>query len=189
MDLVPDPDPEILLIDRARGGDAHALAAVVALWGPRVRRMASRLCPVTEALDAAQESLLVLSTKLGGLRSSEALVSWTFQIVRRQCQRAFSRVRRETDLARHLGFLAPDQERSAPEDRLSLGELARIVAELPERDRAVLTCRDLEGLSLAETAYRLGLGLAAAKSRLHRARATLRQRMVSSPLARTLRRW
>ena len=53
----------------------------------------------------------------------------------------------------------------------------------------MLQCRDLEGLSLTETADRLGLGLAATKSRLHRARTVLRQRMTASPLARTLRRW
>ena len=119
--MEPSSDPELHLIDRARGGDAQALAAVVSLWGPRVRRMASRLCPVTEALDAAQESLLLLSTRIGGLRSSEALVSWTFQIVRRQCLRAFSRVHRETEVARHLGYLAPPSKRPGPRTVFSWG--------------------------------------------------------------------
>lgn len=182
-------ESEALLIARAQRGDVRAMEDLVRLWGPRVRRFASRLCPLTEALDAAQESLLILSTRVGTLRSADAVVSWTFQIVKRQCVKVFSRVRRDTALARELGYRNPEAGDPAI-DRLGwLEELARVLANLPERDREVLILRDLEGLTLRDSAQRLGLSEAATKSRLHRARTTLRERMLASPRVRTLPEW
>lgn len=171
------------LIDRARRGDLKALDEVVRRWSPRVRRFASRLCPATEVLDAVQESMLVLSSRIGTLRSSEALISWSFQIVKRHCIKVMARVTRETALARNLGPLT-DVPDHLPADREPLlAELARVVAQLPPRDREILVLRDLEELSSAEAAVRLGLTEAAMKSRLHRARSLLRRRMMASPLA------
>lgn len=180
---------ETELITRAQEGDARAIEALVRLWGPRVRRFASRLCPVTEALDAAQESLLILSTRVGTLRSAEAIVSWTFQIVKRQCVKVFSRVRRDTALARELGYRNPEATSPAGNRQGWLEELGRVLAGLPERDRQVLLLRDWEEVPVKESARRLGLSEAAVKSRLHRARALLRERMLASPLVRTLPEW
>ena len=170
-------------------GDARALNDVIHLWGPRVRRFAGRLCPATEVLDAVQETLLVLASRIGTLRSVEALTSWTYQVVRRFCVRTFSLVRRETAVAKELGYLAPDPTNARPEQILLLNELARVLETLVPRDREILVLRDLEGLSIQDTAAALGIGPAAVKSRLHRARLALRSRMSDSPLARVLSRW
>ena len=54
-------------------------------------------------------------------------------------------------------------------------EISRVMAVLPPHYRAVLLMRDIDGLTLNETAAQLGLELAATKSRLHRARALMRE--------------
>lgn len=182
-------ETEAQLIEKAQSGDPRAIEALVRLWGPRVRRFASRLCPVTEALDAAQESLLILSTRFGSLRSADAVVSWTFQIVKRQCVKVFSRVRRDTALARELGYRNPEAVMPSIDRRGWLEVLGQVLATLPERDQQVLILRDLEALPLAEAARRLGITETATKSRLHRARALLRERMLASPLTKALPEW
>ena len=76
------------------------------------------------------------------------------------------------DLGLRAGWGGP-----SPEDAAMSSERAALFAaalgRLAEEDRAVLTLRDLEGLSGEETASVLGLSLAAMKSRLHRARLAL----------------
>lgn len=182
-------DQELALVSRAVAGDPEALEAVIRLWGPRVRRFAGRLCPATEVLDAVQETLLILASRIGTLRVAEALTSWSFQVVKRQCLKAFSHLRRDTALARTLGVLDEGDFALESGREPLLEEFARIFAAMPRRDREILTLRDLEGLSTRSTALRLGVGEVAVKSRLHRARALLRQRMVASPLARSLLEW
>ena len=179
---------EFALIDRARGGDPMAVAELLRLWSPRIRRFAGRLCPATEVLDVVQETLLVLATKLNSLRSSQALVSWSFQIVRRHCIKAFSHIRRETALVRELGFLTPEQRKPNNDQIFLLEELARQLSSLPAKEREILVLRDIEGVSIREAAIRLAIGETAVKSRLHRARRELRRRMIAAtqePIAET----
>jgi len=159
---------EVDLVNRAVAGDSQALEAVLRLWGPRVRRFASRLCPATEVLDAVQETLLVLIDRIGTLRAAEALTSWSFQVVKRHCRKIGSLWLRDIAIARELG--AREEESAFPDAHRLL---------LSAKDRQIITLRDLEELSIQQTADRLGLEPAAVKSRLHRARVALRKRMTA----------
>jgi RNA polymerase sigma-70 factor (ECF subfamily) len=58
--------------------------------------------------------------------------------------------------------------------------LSTALAELPEDYRAVVILRDVEGFSTAEVAETLGLSVANAKTRAHRARLFLRHRLTES---------
>jgi RNA polymerase sigma-70 factor (ECF subfamily) len=69
--------------------------------------------------------------------------------------------------------------------RQTASALASALAQLPEDAREVLLLRDVEGLEGAEVAAALGIGLAAMKSRLHRARLELKVR-VEAVLGRAL---
>ncbi len=71
---------------------------------------------------------------------------------------------------------APTLEAIAPVDALA-GCVARVLAELPPDDAAVLRACDLEGRTQREFAEQQGLSLPAAKSRLLRARQRLRDRL------------
>ncbi len=161
--------PSDLVIKAAQGGDQRAIGVLVEGSHVHVRRFAKALCATPEdAEEAAQEALVTLFGKIGTLRASAALASWMFAIVRNECLRR-SRV------ALHR---APSgAEPSAEEVALAHLELERVVATiaaLPVEQRTVLVARDVQGLSGAATARALGLSRAAMKSRLHRARATLR---------------
>jgi len=180
---VQDEDPhhaELTLLDRIRARDPSALTALDALYRPSLLGFARRLAgELGTAEDAVQEALLALWTHPPELRARGNLRAWLVTTTRHALYR------------RRL----KDQRAALPEDLLELGaaagwgdpELGRHVeatlarrdclehalARLPVDDREILGLVDIEELSLDETATALGIGLAATKSRLHRARLKL----------------
>ncbi len=166
--------PTEQVVSAAQQGDPRAIATLLDGSHAHVQRFAHTLCSTPEdAEDAAQEALIILYRKIGTLRVVAALASWMFQIVRNECIR-------RSRLALHRPFSSTVVEPSAEDTALAHLEVERIVdsiAELPPDQRAVLVLRDIQGLSGAATAQALGLSRAAMKSRLHRARETLRSRL------------
>lgn len=170
---------EIELIEKAIAGDEAALSAVLRDWSPRIRRFAYRFCPTSEVLDAVQETLIVVSKRISGLRSAKALVSWLFQIVKRQCQRILGLISRESRIARRLERLLPDAEEAPSRQVEMVAILQSALLSLEARERQILMLRDMEGLSTRETAAHLGIGEAAVKSRLHRAREAVKEKLLA----------
>jgi RNA polymerase sigma factor (sigma-70 family) len=95
-----------------------------------------------------------------------------------ECLRRARRTWRGDELTR------PDTTVSAEDDvmqRLEAQRVAAAVAELPADQRRVLIMRDIQGYAGRAVADALGLSTPAMKSRLHRARATVRQRLLPDP--------
>lgn len=157
------------LVAAAQSGDESSIAALVSGAHPHVQRFAFSLCASSEdAEDAAQEAMIVLFRKIGTLRAASALGSWMFQIVRHECLRRARAVVRQVE---------PTEIPSAEDDvlrRLEVERVASVIASLPPDQRRVLIMRDVQGLPGRSVARSVGLTSAAMKSRLHRARATVR---------------
>ncbi len=161
------------IIEAARAGDPQALNEVLACSRQDLRRYAEHHCEVNDVEDAVQESLFTASTRLGDLRQTEALVSWMFRIVKRECNRMRRgwRMLTNQDIDEAiLPLVLPD----AHQLRLDIG---KAMGELPAHYREILLLRDVEGLSLEQLCTALGLELAAVKSRLHRARTVMREKL------------
>jgi RNA polymerase sigma-70 factor, ECF subfamily len=134
-----------------------------------------------DAEDVLVEALLKAYQSLHQLREQKTFRAWLAQIGRRVCWHLKARealaplVRLSTleDQGTELADTAPSPEVELGRKRLR-ALIADAIAELDEPSRAVYEMRDVEGLSGAETAARLGLTLVAQKSRLHRARAQVR---------------
>jgi RNA polymerase sigma factor (sigma-70 family) len=150
-----------------------------------VWRLARRLTASDEeALDACQEIFVRVWRGLGGFRGEAKLSTWIFQIAwnylrwhrRRRIRQPLWVVRDNDDGDSPLDRVAdpaPDPERQAT----SVERLARLrsaLAELPEHHRVVIWLRDGEDLSYEEIADVLGVPIGTVRSRLARARATLR---------------
>ncbi|MER5769741.1 RNA polymerase sigma factor [Streptomyces sp. NPDC001985] len=172
------------LVLAAQRGDSEATAALLSGSHPHVRRFAHSLCASPEdAEDAAQEALIILYRRIGMLRASGALASWMFRIVRNECLRRVRRLRRPEDpmgagATSTAGHSAASARRSAEDEvleRLEADWVVNAILALPADQRRVLIMRDVQGESGRRTADALGLTTAAMKSRLHRARATLRE--------------
>jgi RNA polymerase sigma factor (sigma-70 family) len=174
-DATTGPAPPGDLVAAACRGDAGAMDALLRRAQPDARRFARRVCATAEdAEDAVQLALFQIHRRLGSLRDAAALVAWTFRIVTRACLRMLRLRGRET------GWDAAAMERlvaATPEPTLRR-DVLRALADLPESYRTVLVLRDVEEMTAPEAAAVLGLSVEATKSRLHRARAMLRERLL-----------
>jgi RNA polymerase sigma-70 factor (ECF subfamily) len=150
-----------------------------------VYRQMIRVCGNREdAEDVLIEALLKAYRSLNGLQAEEAFRAWLARIASRVCwqlkkREALAPVMQLSALEEG-GMEAADPAPSA-EDRAAGAQLKAILREalesLPENYRRVYELRAVEELSGEETAARLGLSLAAMKSRWYRARTLLRRRL------------
>jgi RNA polymerase sigma-70 factor (ECF subfamily) len=138
-----------------------------------------------DAEEVAQETLLKVFENFDQLRDPERVRPWIFRIAKNAClmQRRKSVFAPAQELS--LDELAPGAETRelglAPEGELLRAELHavidRVIAELPPIYRAVVLLRDIEELSTDETAQILDLGADVVKTRLHRGRVAMRQKL------------
>ncbi|EST35692.1 RNA polymerase sigma factor [Streptomyces roseochromogenus] len=171
------PWPDERLIKAAQDGDVTSLTTVVMESQPHVRRFALSLCASPQdAEDAAQEALIILYRKIGTLRTTGALASWMFRIVRNECLRQVRLlVSRSDNTAAQPEACARQSAEDAVLRGMEVERIAAAVSALPGDQRQVLIMRDVQGLPGTAVARSLGLSNAAMKSRLHRARVALRR--------------
>lgn len=175
-------DALVALVLRAKEGDPAAIDALLRQRRPDVVRYAARLCiSPADAEEATQETLIALSRYIGSLREVAALSSWLFRAVRTHCTRLARRslVHVLTDDPEPIALEGPNPEEQLVDRRLR-ERLSHILEALPAELRDVLLLRDILGESTSETAAQLGLAVPALKSRLHRARATVKEELLRS---------
>ncbi len=162
------------LILAAQLGDSSALDRLLLVSATDARRYARRHCHVSDIDDAVQEALLILVRKISALKAAAAFSGWLFTIVRRECDRlARAMLRHESlDEARVESYLAAETDLELRTD------LSAALESLPGPYRRVVLMRDFEELTIAEIASALGEAPGAVKSRLHRARAMVREYLV-----------
>lgn len=163
--------------------------ALVRATYPQVHRLCLRLLKdPADAADATQEVFIRVTRSVLGFRGESAFGTWLHRVTVNVCattarRRGDRRARGET--AGRTAFAGPDEEGWAavaeddPAGRtVELDEanaVARAIRGLSAEERAIVTLRDLEGLSTREAARMLGISEGAAKVRLHRAHARLRE--------------
>lgn len=162
------------LVTASRGGSRAAMEELAKRWTPRLIRFAARMLGTAEgAGDIAQETWASALPALRRLRDPAHFPAWIYAIARRKCADAVrSAVRR-----RRLSAAVAAEPVPAPAsvDDGERGGLARAMAALPPEQRAALSLFYGEDLSLQEIAVVLGVPLGTVKSRLHTARAALRE--------------
>ena len=163
---------------------------------PRVLRYLVRMVGEAEAEDLTQEVFAKVAHALRTFRGESSLSTWIYRIATntaldamrkplfRQAVRE-KKVPLEEIARRSEGDLACASEGNPPlDERVIRGEMNAcirgVIDTLPANYRTCIVLSDLEDLSDAEIAEILGLSLQAAKIRLHRARARLRERLEAS---------
>ena len=185
------------LIRRLQAGDDTAVHELAERYGSRIFQLAMRYMKNREdAEEVVQDVLMKVYRKVDAFRGDAALSSWIYRIT---FNTAMSRLRtsrqvRAADAERDRALAAataageereaarqPADWSSMPDEellRLQLRDaVATAIAELPEIYRAPLVLRDIEGLSTEEASSRLHLKGQTLKSRLHRGRLMLRDRL------------
>ena len=176
------PLTEHELVERARGGDGPAYAALVRDHEEIAFRIAYVICGnAADAEEAAQEAFVKAYNALGRFRAGEPLRPWLLAIVANEARnRRRAAGRRAALTLRAAGEGRPSGEAApSPEAALLAGErreaLLAGLGRLSERDRTVIACRYLLDLSEAETAAALDVRPGTVKSRLSRALERLRE--------------
>jgi RNA polymerase sigma-70 factor, ECF subfamily len=183
--LAPDPDESSALLERARNGDAAALESLLHLVQPQLYRFSMKMCRHTEdAEDVLQDTMLTLARSFKDFRGASSLSTWLYTITRSFC---IKKRRKSVYAPNHQESLdhLESIDRSAlasnapsPHEQAESAEVWQQVQasinKLEPAHREILVLRDVEGLKAKEVAEVVGISVAAVKSRLHRARADLR---------------
>jgi RNA polymerase sigma-70 factor (ECF subfamily) len=179
---IPDELSETELVARARRRDEAAIRTLVRLNNLRLYRTARAvLADDAEAEDVVQETYLRAFTRLDTFRGGSSFSTWLTRIALNE---AFGRLRRRRP-GRAEASRADTEERGSiimfpappsaqPEASVARRQLGALIEQaiddLPPSFRIVFVLREIEGLSVEETAGQLGLNPATVKTRLYRAR-------------------
>ena len=181
---------EAPLVARAKAGDSSAFSELVSHYERRVFRMAKQITQNDDdAEDVLQETFLKAYTHLDNFQGNSKFYTW---LVRIAVNEALMKLRKrrsdrtvpldepidtgEDEMVREIAVWDEN-----PEETYSREELAALLDEavqsLKPAYRTVFLLRDIEELSIEETAEALKLSISAVKSRLLRARLQLREKL------------
>ena len=157
----------------AQAGDPGALEQLLVQARPNIRRYALRQCHRSSAIeDVVQEALIILYRRVGTVRSAAALGAWLVKVVARLCMLPVLMLMRGVEELKSI----EDSSRFAkiPVDDLRL-DLVRALESLSAPHREVILLRDMQEMTIGEIARSLNITRVATKSRLHRARALVKE--------------
>lgn len=173
-------DQDTPLVARARGGDRSAFSRLVERHHGRVFNTACRMLGDREAAaDVTQETFLAAWRALGAFEERARFATWITRIAMNRCRN----VRRSPAAARTVPLLEdpPGNPGLGPEavvgDRELAAHVERALGQIEPAHREVLVLREIEGLPYDAIAGVLDVEEGTVKSRLHRARAALREKL------------
>jgi RNA polymerase sigma-70 factor (ECF subfamily) len=185
-----DERDESSLIEAAQRGNLDAFNELVLIYQDRVYNLAYRMMgDPASASDAAQEAFIKAYRHIRSFRGG-SFRSWLLRIVSNTCYDEFRRRKRQP-ITSWEDFGEVDEEANpaliddaeSPEASVQRWELTQVIQEaisaLSSDHRIVLLLSDVEGLSYAEIAETLDIPVGTVKSRLSRARASVRDLLQS----------
>ena len=143
------------------------------------RRVGSR----DTAEDILQDVMLRIHRHAAGVERAEAVAAWVHQITKNAIADHYrsARIRREVAAGIHTDHDAPgESEPEAPDVRAEIAAcMAPLLRRLPPIYREALTLTEVEGMTQAEAAARVGLSPSGMKSRVQRARRRLERVLIN----------
>ncbi|MEO0072882.1 MAG: sigma-70 family RNA polymerase sigma factor [candidate division WOR-3 bacterium] len=196
--LTKKPQPQALpvadseLVKKAQAGDNNAFTELVRRYEHKVYNIAYRMLGnEEEAKDAMQDVFIRVYKFLRKFQSKSSFYTWLYRITTNVCLTRLKnrqKLESKTESLDEPTRLQEDEvERELPDYRQNPEELylrermrealQMAINELPSDYRAVVVLRDLQGLSNKEVSKALKISVAAVKSRLHRGRVFLREKL------------
>lgn len=181
--IAPVPPSDLLLARRAAAGQADAWDELIDLYGGKLYNLALHFSGSREeAEDLTQEIFLRLHQNLRQYRGDCPLASWALRLSRNLCIDHYRRTRQERrsvwlsdEILSHVPGADDVQARAQWREEIEAVHIA--LREMSEDLAEVVLLRDLQGWSLEEVAASLDVPLGTVKSRLHRARLEVAERV------------
>jgi len=190
---VPEPDSDHSLLEATRAGDEAAFAELVRRYRNQITNYVYRMTnDYDTAVDLAQETFVRVYRAAERYQSNYAFSTYIYRIATNLAISELRRRKRRRLVSLTAFFQRRDQEGEAyefdPPDSRPLQDttlvederrsaVARAIATLPDKYRAPLVLRDVEGHSYDEIAHILEMSEGTVKSRINRARAFLRDKL------------
>jgi RNA polymerase sigma-70 factor, ECF subfamily len=184
--------PEIS-VEALRSGDREAFAQLVETYSGQMYRLALKMLnDAQDAEDVLQNTFIKAFQHVAGFEGRSSLSTWLYRIAANEALMMI-RKRRPGIIEMDAELVDADDADRAPSEFVDWGllpeeellsgeakkELEQAVQNLPEKLRIVFLLRDIEGLSIQETAQALELHETAVKTRLLRARLRLREELAN----------
>ncbi|PKL83710.1 MAG: RNA polymerase subunit sigma-70 [Ignavibacteriae bacterium HGW-Ignavibacteriae-3] len=178
---------ELRLIEEAQNGNKKALAELVKLYEQTVYNFSFKICRNKEKAEhTMQETFLSMVKNIKQFSGQSKLSTWLYRVVSNHCL-MLARSQGKHEFTSFEDESAVIDEKSIADWKVTPDKIAEnnelrefldiAIGKLPADYRVVFMLRDVEGLSTEETAKAVDLTVAAVKSRLHRARAFLRDEL------------
>lgn len=177
------PDRE--LVTRCQEGDVEAFNALVLRHQDRVFAAVTRFCGNAEdAADVVQRAFINAYRKIGDFKNDAAFSTWIYRIAFNQAI-SFRRENRRPSISIHgkgdEGLIAEPVDERPPGESMESEETQKKVQQalerLDEEDRKIIILKDLQGHSYDEIAAILEVPKGTVRSRLHRARMELKEKL------------
>jgi RNA polymerase sigma-70 factor (ECF subfamily) len=184
LDFILEQPTDLELIERCLNQDQSAWEQIVGRYKRKVFGIAYKFTGrFEEAEDLTQEVFLKVYKALETYKKEQEFSWWLVSVSRNACIDYYRSTKRERKLLSHGLDKIKDFkfEGLSPEGSMQAAErsktLRQSLSELPDDLRTVLVLRDLKGMSYKEIADQLGLVEGTVKSRIHRGRAELAEKI------------
>ncbi|MCM8821036.1 MAG: sigma-70 family RNA polymerase sigma factor [Candidatus Omnitrophica bacterium] len=182
-------DGEAVLVERAKNGDMKAFEDLIKITSGRIYNLGLRLLHNKEdAADVMQETYLAAYKNLQKFKGTSSFSTWLYRIA---TNFALMKMRKEKDkqvseerlkeLSKNLYNTAITDWTESPILNLKKQELKELlnkaIESLPPKYRSVFVLHDIEGLPIAEVSNILSISKGAVKTRAHRSRLYLREKL------------
>ena len=189
------------LVGRMRAGDGSAVTDLASLYGPRIQQLAFRYLKNWEdAEEVSQDVLLKVYRKIDAFRGDAALSSWIYRITFNTAMSRLRTVRSSKNIEVPAVEIQTQNDESVQaesadwsgmaDDQVMRAEMRKqlvgALVHLPEVYRTPVLLRDIHGLSTEEASAILHVKPQTLKSRLHRGRLILRERLADFATGLTL---
>lgn len=194
-DVAAHKSREVELAEELLAGNGAAFDEFVNVFRSKIFQYSLLMCGQRDdAEEVAQDTLLKVFENFDQLQDARNVRAWVFRIAKNACllkrRKSVFAPKSELSLDDYLPQMEDDGAgirmqiadwSEVPESRMLQTQLKEILSaaikELPEIYRAVLLLRDVEELSTEETAQILEVSIDVVKTRLHRARLAIRQKL------------
>jgi RNA polymerase sigma-70 factor, ECF subfamily len=191
---MPDGE-EDRLVERLKRRDEAAFNELILLYQGRIYRLVFRMLgDAAEAEDLAQEVFITVFKSIDGFRGESKLSTWLYRVATNHCKNRLKYLQRRArgkkkefdEIAEHEAIesatMNPSSTIARPDQVLEGYQKEQILREaiawLDEDHRALVILRDIEHMSYEQIQEITGLAEGTVKSRLHRARHALREKVL-----------
>jgi RNA polymerase sigma-70 factor (ECF subfamily) len=172
---------ELELIDRLQNGDVSALETVMKKYDTKVFNTAYNIVKNhNDAQEITQDVFFTIFRKIHTFKGNSSFYTWKLRGRRKEKHIPIDEIAKPDSDEALLTTIIPDKRKFADETVIEqeiMEKVLQSMEQLPDKYRVVFQLRDLKQFSNEEVSQMLNLSVAAVKSRIHRARLFLREKI------------